>query len=115
MAVHRASLDIFSQAGMDALTAKTQTLTPFLRYCLLQAKAQNPRIQFDIITPENAAGCQLSLLTDASGKQLFDYLTSQNIICDWREPNVIRMAPVPLYNSFEDCYKVGQAFAEFKG
>lgn len=115
MAVHRASLDIFSQAGMDALTAKTQTLTPFLRYCLLQAKAQNPRIQFDIITPENAAGCQLSLLTDASGKQLFDYLTSQNIICDWREPNVIRMAPVPLYNSFVDCYKVGQAFAEFAG
>lgn len=115
MAVHRASLDIFEQAGMAALTAKTSKLTPYLRQCLNFAKDNNAHIDFEIITPEEAPGCQLSLLTDDSGKKLFDQLTRNNIICDWREPNVIRMAPVPLYNSFTDCWKVGQAFLEFRG
>jgi kynureninase len=54
------------------------------------------------------------LLTDENGKQLFEYLTANNIVADWREPNVIRMAPVPLYNSFADVWKVGQAFANFR-
>lgn len=113
MAVHRASLDIFEQAGMAQLAAKTAKMTPYLRQCLEHAKANNPKIDFEIITPKNAPGCQLSLLTDAAGKELFDHLTRQNIICDWREPNVIRMAPVPLYNSFVDCWKVGEAFTGF--
>ena len=115
MAVHRASLEIFDEIGMEKLTAKTASLTPYLRFMLNEAKAQNSWIHFEIITPENAKGCQLSLLTDHNGKKLFDFLSSQHIVCDWREPNVIRMAPVPLYNSFHDAWRVGQAFLNFKG
>jgi kynureninase len=114
MAVQRASLDIFSDAGMPALADKTSKLTPYLRFLLEDAKSKNPDIGFQIITPENAHGCQLSLLTNENGKALFDYLTSLNIICDWREPNVIRMAPVPLYNNYMDCWKVGKAFSQFR-
>jgi kynureninase len=53
-------------------------------------------------------------LSDESGKSLFDFLESKGIVADWREPNVIRMAPVPMYNSFEDAYRVGQALLEFR-
>lgn len=114
MAVHRASLELFDEAGMPALAAKTAIMTPYLRYLLNYAAANNPDVKFTIITPENATGCQLSLLTDEHGKELFDYLSAQNIVCDWREPNVIRMAPVPLYNSFSDVWKTGNAFLEFR-
>jgi kynureninase len=114
MAIHRASLDIFSDAGMPLLAEKTAKLTPYLRFLLENAKQQNPDIGFEIITPETATGCQLSLLTDKAGKALFDYLADRHIVCDWREPNVIRMAPVPLYNSFMDAWKVGKAFHEFR-
>lgn len=114
MAVHRASLDIFHKAGIQALAAKSKVLTDFLSFVLKEARRMNENARFSIITPDEERGCQLSLLTDEQGKELFDYLTSKGIIADWREPNVIRMAPVPLYNSFEDVWKVGQAFAEFK-
>jgi len=62
--------------------------------------------RFNIITPKEAVarGAQISILTDDSGRQLFDYLTQNGIITDWREPNVIRLAPVPMYNSFEDVW-----------
>jgi kynureninase len=114
MAVHLASLDIFQEAGIRNLQEKSATLTSFLRHVLNRALSSNTNLKFDIITPENQPGCQISLLTDANGKQLFDFLTSEGIIADWREPNVIRMAPVPLYNSFEDVWKIGRAFAAFK-
>lgn len=113
MAVHRASLEIFHRAGMKQLAAKTKILTSYFRFWLNYALETNANIGFQIITPENSAGAQLSLLTDSRGKSLFDYLTAQNIICDWREPNVIRMAPVPLYCSFSDIRKAGLGFAEF--
>ncbi len=113
MAVHLASLEIFDQAGMENLTQKTAIMTPYLRFLLENAKSENPSLQYTIITPDHQPGCQLSLLTGDNGKQLFDHLTACDLICDWREPNVIRMAPVPLYNSFEDCWKVGQAFISF--
>jgi kynureninase len=113
MAVKRASLDLFEKAGMQSLINKTRVLTPYLRFLLESAKANNPELSFEIITPADATGCQLSLLTDNKGKALFDFLASRHIVCDWREPNVIRMAPVPLYNSFLDCWKVGNAFEEF--
>ncbi|MBL7810730.1 MAG: kynureninase [Bacteroidetes bacterium] len=113
MAVHRASLDIFHRAGIDRLTAKSALLTAYLRFVLSQAKISNPHLLFEIITPENQEGCQLSLLAGNNGKALFDHLTACNVIADWREPNVIRMAPVPLYNSFTDAWKTGEAFASF--
>jgi kynureninase len=61
---------------------------------------------FTVITPEDPAarGCQVSLLTDSGGKALFDAITANGVIADWREPNVIRVAPVPLYNTFEDVW-----------
>ena len=112
-AAHKASLDIFDAAGMDNLRAKSLQLTAFLEQVLLEADPGNSF--FRIITPSDPAqrGCQLSLLTDERGKALFDYLAKHGVIADWREPNVIRFAPVPLYNSFEDVWNVGQLVAKF--
>lgn len=102
MAVHNASLSIFEETGMEALTTKSKTLTSYLQYVLEQSGKG-----LKIITPEQR-GCQLSILTDANGKALFEHLQNRGIIADWREPNVIRMAPTPLYNSFEDVWRVGE-------
>ena len=65
---------------------------------------------FEIITPSNPKerGCQLSVFLHGEGRGLFDYLMKNGVIIDWREPNVIRLAPVPLYTSFEDIYRFGQ-------
>ena len=102
MAVHNASLSIFEETGMEALTTKSKTLTAYLQYVLEQSGKG-----LKIITPEQR-GCQLSILTDANGKALFEHLQNHGIIADWREPNVIRMAPTPLYNSYEDVWRVGE-------
>jgi kynureninase len=104
MAAHRASVAIFAEAGMEALTAKSKQLTNYLEFCLQQVNAANT---FEIITPSNPAerGCQLSLLFNNKGREVFDALTANGVIADWRNPNVIRIAPVPLYNSFSDCYR----------
>ena len=112
-AAHKASLDIFDAAGMDNLRAKSLQLTGFLEQVLNEAN--NRRNLFKIITPSDPArrGCQLSLLTDERGKALFDFLAANGVIADWREPNVIRFAPVPLYNSFEDVWQVGELIARF--
>ena len=117
MAVHLASLQIFHEANISKLREKSKQLTGFLEFVLLEAKKANPVLQFSIITPTNPEerGAQLSLLTDDKGKALFDFLFQQNIIADWREPNVIRLAPAPLYNSFGDVYAVGEAFKNFPG
>jgi kynureninase len=110
-AAHKASLDIFDEAGMEALRAKSLQLTAMLEQVL--QTADQGRNLFKIITPRDPAqrGCQLSLLTDARGKALFDYLSENGVIADWREPNVIRFAPTPLYNSFEEVWKLGQLVA----
>jgi kynureninase len=117
MAVHLASLQIFHEANISKLREKSKQLTGFLEFVLLEAKKANSVLQFSIITPANPEerGAQLSLLTDDKGKALFDFLFQQNIIADWREPNVIRLAPAPLYNSFGDVYAVGEAFKNFPG
>jgi len=69
--------------------------------------------QLKIITPSSIAdrGCQISLQTNKDGKKIFDLLTKAGVIADWREPDVIRVAPVPLYNSFEDVWKFSQLLA----
>jgi kynureninase len=69
----------------------------------------------NVITPETAAdrGCQLSIIVKEDGKKLFDYLESKGILPDWREPNVIRMSPIPLYNTFEEVYEIGLALKSF--
>lgn len=108
MAAHRASLEIFDEVGMKKLREKSVLLTNYLEYLLLNGK----RKDFKIITPSdvNQRGCQLSIVMDADGKKTFDVLTEQGIIADWREPDVIRVAPVPLYNSFEDVRKFAEIF-----
>ncbi len=110
MAVYKVSLDMFNEAGMDTLLAKQRELTGFLEFIIKDISARYNNCDFEIITPENPEerGCQLSVLTHGQGKRLFDYLMQNGVIADWREPNVIRMAPVPMYNSFEDVWQFGQ-------
>jgi kynureninase len=114
MAIHRASLDIVDRAGgMPALRRKSEQLTARLE-SLIQGLGL-PADKLEIITPADPVqrGCQLSVLVHERGRELFDFLAAQGIIADWREPNVIRLAPVPLYNSFEDVERVGEALARF--
>ena len=114
LAVYRASVALFEEAGgMATLRAKSEKLTGYLEFLIKQL--QLPGTKLEIITPADPAqrGCQLSVLVHERGRELFDYLAAQGIVADWREPNVIRLAPVPLYNSFEDVRRVGAALAEF--
>jgi kynureninase len=110
MAVHKVAIDLHSKIGMTALREKSQKLTSYLEFCIQQVSDQQPNAIFEIITPSNPEerGAQLSILVHGKGKQLFDYLTKNGVIADWREPNVIRIAPVPIYNSFEDCYRFSE-------
>ncbi len=112
MAAHKASLEIFDEVGMDALVEKGKKLNSFLEFVVRDAQESNPKLEFEIITPEER-GCQLSMLVADNGKALFDYLTENDVIADWREPNVIRLAPVPLYNSFMDVWEFGQLLKSF--
>lgn len=107
MAVHLASLEIFEQAGMAALRQKSELLTAYLEFLLNELNQQAGKSLFNIITPSDPQwrGCQVSILTDEKGKMVFDRLTEAGVIADWRKPNVIRVAPVPLYNTFEEVYR----------
>lgn len=107
MAPYLASLQIFEEVGMDALLAKRDQLTAYLEFVLKSIDAEVPQSSFEIITPVDRA-CQLSVFLHGQGRDLFDYLMKEGVIVDWREPNVIRLAPVPLYCSFEDMYRFGQ-------
>ncbi len=103
MVAHNASLDIFEKAGLPALREKSIQLTGYMEFLLRQIT----HLPFEIITPSEPSrrGCQLSMLFHERGKEVFEALTQSGIVADWREPNVIRIAPVPLYNTYEDCYK----------
>ncbi|MCB9221933.1 MAG: kynureninase [Ignavibacteria bacterium] len=103
LAALNASLDIFEEVGMEKLNIKTKKLTGYLEQ-LVNSLGKDT---IEIITPSDVTqrGCQLSIRVKNADKSLFEELTKQNIISDWREPDVIRVAPVPLYNSYEDCYK----------
>ncbi len=114
MSVHRVSLDIFARAGMKRLTEKSRQLNAYLDFIIRECIKANPKLQISIITPEYPErGSQISMLTGENGKALFDHLTAGGIIADWRNPNVIRMAPVALYNRFEDIYRLGQVMMSF--
>ena len=96
---------------MPALRRKSEALTGYLEFVLRAAEV--PAGVLEIITPADPAqrGCQLSLLVHQQGRARFEFLADRGIMADWREPNVIRLAPVPLYNSFEDVWRIGQAVA----
>lgn len=108
-AAHLAALELFEKARMPALRRKSIQLTGFLEFLLLQIDPDGRC--FRIITPDdpNGRGCQLSIYMNRHGKRISDALSQQGIITDWREPNVIRAAPVPLYNTFEDVYILASA------
>jgi kynureninase len=110
MAAHKASLDIFKEASIHNLVQKGKQLSAYLLFVLNEINASVPEKIIEVITPtnENERGCQVSLLMLKDGRKIFDALMQQGVIADWREPNVIRIAPVPLYNRFEDIYHFGQ-------
>jgi len=111
MALYHASLQLFEKAGfMEALRDKSKTLTSYLFYIINQVNKQLGEEQYQIITPQNVEdrGAQVSIIAKADGKQIFDALVAENILGDWREPNVIRLSPVPMYNSFEDVFRTGE-------
>ena len=114
MAAHKASLDIFDEAGMEALARKGTELSNYLHFILKDINSKATQKLIEVITPENEdeKGCQVSMLMLKDGKKIFDALTAKSVIADWREPNVIRVAPVPLYNSFKDVYEFGQIISE---
>ena len=104
MAAIKASLELFSEVGMQALRDKSIQLTGYLEYLILKLDNKN----ISIITPKDPEerGCQLSIQVKNANKSLHTKLTEAHVITDWRTPNVIRCAPVPFYNSFEDVYRM---------
>lgn len=102
MAPLRASLDLFQQASIKKLRAKSIALTGYLRWLLEQAEGK----PFEIITPSDPhlCGCQLSLLVHDTPRERFEAVRAAHMVCDFRTPNVIRVAPTPLYNTFEDVW-----------
>lgn len=105
-----ASLEIFQQAGIKNLVKKSIQLTNYLEYLLKQADSTGNK--FVILTPDKQVdrGCQLSIYMKQNGRKVFNALTKAGVIADWREPNVIRVAPVPLYNTFEDVFRFAEIF-----
>ncbi|RZJ82401.1 MAG: kynureninase [Flavobacterium sp.] len=111
MALYHASLQLFEKAGfVEALRTKSITLTSYLFYIINQVNKELGKEQFKIITPDKVEdrGAQVSIIAKANGKEIFDQLVASNVLGDWREPNVIRLSPVPMYNSFEDVFRTGE-------
>ncbi len=109
LAAHRAALSLFDEVGMPALRAKSEKLTGFLEH-IIQEISREKDFPIQILTPREPTqrGCQLSIVVPQQGKALFDQLHRAGVWMDWREPDVIRLAPVPMYNTFEDVYRFGE-------
>ena len=115
MAAHKASLEIFDEAGIQNLRKKGDFLTGFMDFLLEQINEEAGEQMFNIITPKDISqrGSQLSILTkEENGKAIFEYIQQKGVIADWRKPNVIRVSPVPLYNTFEDVWNFVQYMKE---
>jgi len=108
LAALRASMDIFDEAGMEALRSKSISLTGYLDFLL----GQHASSDFCVITPRDPAerGAQLSLRIRNHGRALCDRLTERGVLCDWREPDILRVAPMPLYNSYQDVFGFVERF-----
>ena len=110
LAPYLASTEMFAEVGMEKLITKRNQITAYLEFILHEIDKELDGTEFEIITPSNQEerGCQLSVFLHGQGKELFHYLMKNGVITDWREPNVIRLAPVPLYCSYQDMYNFGQ-------
>jgi len=115
MAAHKAALDIFEEAGFDKIIEKGKKLSAYVFFILKTINQSSSKKIVEILTPENENehGCQISILLPEKGKDFFDSLNKNSVITDWREPNVIRIAPVPLYNTFEEVFLFGKILKEF--
>ncbi|MEG9327947.1 kynureninase [Salinimicrobium catena] len=111
LAPYLASLELFEEVGMPALIEKRDKIVAYLEF-ILQKVAKEVGGDFEIITPKER-GTQLSVFLHGQGKDLFNYLMKNGVITDWREPNVIRLAPAPFYCSYEDMYRFGQVLKEY--
>jgi len=113
-ALHKASLDIFEEAGWDTIQKKQLQLTAYLWFLLNEVNKTTKDAIIEFITPQNKQerGCQISMLMLQRGREIFDALSKAGVMVDWREPNAIRMASVPLYNSFEEVWKFGNILKE---
>lgn len=113
MAPYLASVEMFDEIGMDRIAKKRNQLTAYLEY-IIQQVADATQSNLEIITPKNIAerGSQLSVVLHGQGKELFNYLMTNGIVVDWREPAVIRLAPVPLYTTYEEMYHFGKILTE---
>jgi kynureninase len=107
MAMHKAALDIFMEAGMEKLLKKGSMLSDYLIWLLREINKNAGREILEILTP-SSKGCQVSLLVKTNPKQIFEQLIENGIFADWREPDVIRVAPVPLYNTFTEVFNFSE-------
>ena len=101
-------MDIFDEAGMERLRTKSMSLTGYLEF-LLDAKASS---KFEVLTPREPErrGAQLSIRMKTGGRSICDRLIEDGVLCDWREPDILRVAPIPLYNSYMDVYRFVEQF-----
>jgi kynureninase len=113
LAALRASMDIFEEAGMDRLRARSQQLTGALEALLDECASE----RFTVITPRepHRRGAQLSIRIREDGRDALDRLAAEGIVCDWREPDILRVAPVPLYNTLEDVERFVERFRALLG
>ncbi|MCW1148173.1 kynureninase [Flavobacterium lacisediminis] len=110
LAPYLASVEMFAEVGMDKLITKRNLITAYLEFILHEIDKELEGADFEILTPANQEerGCQLSVYLHGQGRELFERLMKNGVITDWREPNVIRLAPAPFYCSYEDMYEFGQ-------
>ena len=103
-----------SAGGLDTLRQKSLYLTGYLEFLIQSINKQQGEEVYRIITPSDATarGCQLSVVCERKARAIFNYLAQNGVIGDWREPDVIRLSPVPLYNTFEDVYKAVRLMAD---
>lgn len=114
LAAVKSALEVFAEAGMDRLVEKSRKLTGYLAFLLNSLDSD----AFVMMTPDDPAGrgCQISItVKGGGGRQIFEALEEAGIVCDWREPDCIRLAPVPLYNRYQDIYDFVRIFAEQLG
>lgn len=112
LAPYLASVEMFAEVGMEKLIEKRDRITAYLEF-ILNEVAKDANGTFEIITPSGTErASQLSVFLHGQGRSLFEYLMKSGVIVDWREPNVIRLAPVPFYCSFEDMYEFGQILSK---
>lgn len=110
-AAHLAALEIFEQAGMKNLRRKSEQLTGYLEYILNSLDPEHHLYRLLTPTGVKERGCQLSVFMKRNGRKVFDKIAKAGIVADWREPHVIRLAPAPLYNTFEEVFRFGKIMA----